>query len=74
MYRVGKRVTDLVIPHDTIVQQRGNIMELAQTDSNQSGYFYPTVAKPAAKEKINLDASVASKLWDESMMIGKLNK
>ena len=50
-----------------------NIMELAKTDSNDSGYFYPTVANPAAKEKINLDASVASKLWDESMMIGKLN-
>lgn len=50
-----------------------NIMELAKTDSNDSGYFYPTVAKPAAKEKINLDASVASKLWDESMMLGKLN-
>ena len=51
-----------------------NIMELANTDSNQSGYFYPTVAKPAAKEKINLDVSVASKLWDESMVIGKLTK
>jgi NAD(P)-dependent dehydrogenase (short-subunit alcohol dehydrogenase family) len=50
-----------------------NIMELAKTDSNHSGFFYPTVASPAAKEKINLDASVASKLWDESMMIGKLN-
>ena len=49
-----------------------NILELAKTDSNQSGYFYPTVAKPAAKEKINLDASVASKLWDESLIIGKL--
>jgi len=49
-----------------------NIMELAKTDSNESGYFYPTVAKPATKEKINLDTSVASRLWDESMMIGKL--
>ena len=50
-----------------------NIMELVKTNSNQSGYFYPTVAKPATKEKINLDTSVASRLWDESMMIGKLN-
>lgn len=50
-----------------------NIMELAKTDSKESGYFYPKVAQPAAKEKINLDASVASKLWDESMLIGKLN-
>jgi len=50
-----------------------NIMELAKTDSKKAGYFYPKVAKPAAKEKINLDALVASKLWDESMMIGKLN-
>ena len=49
-----------------------NIMELAKTDSNQSGYFYPTVAKPTTKEKINLNTSVASKLWDESMIIGKL--
>jgi len=51
-----------------------NIMELAKTDSNQSGYYYPRVANPTAKEKINLDASVASKLWDESMTIGKLNE
>lgn len=50
-----------------------NILELAKTDSKESGYYYPTVAKPTAKEKINLDASVASKLWDESMMIGKVN-
>lgn len=51
-----------------------NILELANTDSNQSGYFYPAVAKPAVKEKINLDASVASRLWDESILIGKLNE
>ena len=51
-----------------------NILELAKTDSCQSGYFYPTVAKPAAQVKINLDASVASKLWDESIMLGKLNE
>ena len=50
-----------------------NIMELAKTDSKESGYFYPKVAKPAVKEKINLDTSVASKLWDESRMIAKLN-
>lgn len=50
-----------------------NIMELAKSGSRESGYYYPKVAKPAAKEKINLDASVASKLWDESMKIGRLN-
>jgi NAD(P)-dependent dehydrogenase (short-subunit alcohol dehydrogenase family) len=50
-----------------------NILELAQTDSKDSGYFYPTVAKPAIKEKIDFDASVASRLWDESLMMGKLN-
>lgn len=50
-----------------------NIMELAKTNSKLSGYYYPKVAKPEAMEKINLDVSVASKLWDESMMIGKLN-
>lgn len=49
-----------------------NIMELADTDSKESGYFYPKVATPATKEKINLDAAIASKLWDESMKIGKL--
>jgi len=47
-------------------------MELADTDSKESGYFYPKVATPATKEKINLDAAIASKLWDESMKIGKL--
>jgi NAD(P)-dependent dehydrogenase (short-subunit alcohol dehydrogenase family) len=50
-----------------------NILQLAKTESNESGYFYPIVAKPEAKEKINLDASVALKLWDESMILGKLN-
>ncbi len=51
-----------------------NIMELAKTGSKESGYFYPKIAKPAIKDKINLDASVASRLWDESIKIGKLNK
>jgi len=51
-----------------------NIMELAKTNSNDSGYFYPKAAKAEAKEKINLDETVASKLWDESMMLGKLNE
>jgi len=50
-----------------------NILELAQTDSKDSCYFYPTVAKPKVKEKINVDESIASMLWDESMMIVKLN-
>ena len=49
-----------------------NILALAKTDSNESCYFYPKVAKPAIKEKINLDANVATRLWNVSMMIGKL--
>jgi len=55
-------------PEEAIV----NILELAKTDSRESGYFYPKVAKPEIRVKIDLDASVASKLWDESMLIGKL--
>jgi NAD(P)-dependent dehydrogenase (short-subunit alcohol dehydrogenase family) len=50
-----------------------NIMELAKTDSGESGCYYPKVAKPSAKEKINLDSSISSKLWEESMKIAKLN-
>ncbi len=49
-----------------------NIMELVNTDSKDSGYFYAKVAKPEGKQKINLDSSVASKMWDESLKIGKL--
>ena len=67
------RVVELFIGNSSEEAIR-NIMELANIDSNQSGYFYPTVAKPTAKEKIQLDASVASKLWEESMKIGKLNE
>lgn len=50
-----------------------NIMELTKTNSKDSGYFYPKVAKPLIKEKINLDPSISKKLWDESTKIGKLN-
>jgi len=50
-----------------------NVIALAETDAKDSGYFYPKVAIPAIKEKINLDVTVASKLWDESLKIGKLN-
>ncbi|WP_316740689.1 SDR family NAD(P)-dependent oxidoreductase [Pedobacter antarcticus] len=50
-----------------------NIIALADTDAKHSGYFYPKVAKPAVEEKIDLDISVASKLWEESLKIGKLN-
>ena len=50
-----------------------NIMELAKTDSEESGYYYPKVAEPSAKEKINLDSSLSSKLWEESMKIARLN-
>jgi len=49
-----------------------NIIELAETDLKESGYFYPKVAKPSVKEKINLDASIVSKLWYESMNISRL--
>lgn len=50
-----------------------NIMELTKTNSKDSGYFYPKVAKPLIKEKINLDPSISKQLWDESTKIGKLN-
>lgn len=50
-----------------------NVIALAETGGKDSGYFYPKVAKPAIKEKINLDVAVAVKLWDESLKIGKLN-
>lgn len=49
-----------------------NIMALANAENPESGYFYPKVAKPAVKQKINLDASIVTKLWDESMKISKL--
>ena len=49
-----------------------NIMELADGNSNESGFFYPKVAKPAAKQKISLDAATAAKLWEESSKIAKL--
>ena len=51
-----------------------NVIALADTDDKDSGYFYPKVGQPAIKEKINLDPAVASKLWDESLEIGKLNR
>ncbi len=51
-----------------------NILELAKTDSMDSGYYYPKVAKPAVKEKIDFDTDVASKLWDESLIIAKLKQ
>ncbi|MBB5623726.1 NAD(P)-dependent dehydrogenase (short-subunit alcohol dehydrogenase family) [Pedobacter cryoconitis] len=50
-----------------------NVIALADTDGRDAGYFFPKVAKPAIKERIDLDTSVASKLWDESIKIGKLN-
>ena len=50
-----------------------NIMELTKSDSKETGYFFPKVAKPSVKEKINQDASVAAKLWDESLKIAKLS-
>ena len=50
-----------------------NILALVNAGSVESGYFYPKLAKPEVKEKINLDASTASKLWDESMRLGRLN-
>jgi NAD(P)-dependent dehydrogenase (short-subunit alcohol dehydrogenase family) len=49
-----------------------NILELTNTSNKESGYFYAKVAKPSAREKINLDVSVATKLWDESMKIAKI--
>ena len=73
---ITKLVMTVLVPFigNSLEEAIVNIMELAKTDSNQSGYYYPRVANPTAKEKINLDASVASKLWDESMTIGKLNE
>lgn len=50
-----------------------NVLALTETKSQDSGYFFPKVAKPSIKEQINLDSFIASKLWDESMKIGKLN-
>ncbi|MBB5637960.1 NAD(P)-dependent dehydrogenase (short-subunit alcohol dehydrogenase family) [Pedobacter cryoconitis] len=50
-----------------------NVMALVETNDQHSGYFYPKVARPATKEKINLAADVASKLWDESIKLGHLN-
>lgn len=51
-----------------------NIIALTETNTRESGYFYPKVAKTVLKEKIDLDALTASKLWDESLKIGKLNE
>lgn len=50
-----------------------NVMAIAETDAKDSGYFYPKVAKPGIKEKINLDSTVAAKLWEESLKLGQLN-
>lgn len=50
-----------------------NTMELARTESKDSGFFYPKVAQPLTKEKINLDPFVSKKLWNQSIKIGKLN-
>ena len=50
-----------------------NILYLAETNSKESGYFYPKLANTIVKEKIDLDTSTASKLWDVSMKLGKLN-
>lgn len=49
-----------------------NIMALANSEKPESGYFYPKVAKPTVKNKINLDTNIATKLWDESLKISKL--
>lgn len=50
-----------------------NVIALAATDSKDSGYFYPKIAAPETKEKINLDEALAAKLWDESLKIAELN-
>lgn len=50
-----------------------NILALTETNSKDSGYFFPEVAKPTVKEQINLDEFTASKLWEESIKIGKQN-
>ena len=50
-----------------------NILALAETNAKESGYFYPKLANTTVKEKINVDALVASKLWDVSMKLAKLN-
>lgn len=50
-----------------------NVMAILESDAKDSGYFYPKVAKPGIKEKINLDRTVAAKLWEESLKLGQLN-
>lgn len=50
-----------------------NVLALTETTSQDSGYFFPEVAKPSIKEQISLDTFIASKLWNESIKIGKLN-
>jgi NAD(P)-dependent dehydrogenase (short-subunit alcohol dehydrogenase family) len=49
-----------------------NILDVANTEKIESGYFYPKVAKPEAKQKIELDSTVAGKVWEESQKIAKL--
>lgn len=47
-----------------------NLVYLASSDEvNFSGYFLPKPSKHHIKEKIQYDASVASKLWDVSMKL-----
>lgn len=50
-----------------------NVLALTETNLQDSGYFLPKLAKPSIKEQISLDTFIASKLWNESIKIGKLN-
>jgi NAD(P)-dependent dehydrogenase (short-subunit alcohol dehydrogenase family) len=49
-----------------------NIMHLATTEKRDTGYFYHKVGKSEVKQKISLDSSLASKLWDESLKLARL--
>lgn len=49
-----------------------NILDIVSTSTVGSGYFYPELAAPLAKQKINLDAATAARLWEESLKIAKI--
>ncbi len=49
-----------------------NILELASGNPIDSGYFYPELDNSSSKEKINLSAAFADKLWKESLEIAEI--
>jgi hypothetical protein len=61
-----------LIKGNSLERALANILELASTNTIESGYFYPKLAKPFIKEKINFDAAIAARLWEDSLTIAKI--